>query len=58
MMFMVKILFVISFLLFAFGCQPAKKFTVYEDYKEKYEWDREKGYTKNPEASWGVRWET
>lgn len=34
MMFAKKMLFAASFLLSSVGCQPAKQFTVYEEYKE------------------------
>ena len=52
-----KLLSIILVLFFLIGCNPATKFTTYQEYKEESHWDPEKGFVSYPQASWKMEWE-
>lgn len=53
---MLKYFFITTCLLYTFGCQMPKQYTIEKDYVEESGWDREQGIVKNYESSVKIQW--
>jgi len=53
---MFKRLLVLVYLSLFWSCQPGQVYVTHQEYKEKDEWDSEKGWVKKPEFHVKVEW--